>query len=45
MPFQEGSLPVRYLGVPLISSRLLYKDCEVLSPYSTHGEKDCQLGY
>ncbi|XP_021979867.1 uncharacterized protein LOC110875989 [Helianthus annuus] len=30
MPFQEGSLPVRYLGVPLISSRLLYKDCEVL---------------
>ncbi|KAJ0800754.1 putative RNA-directed DNA polymerase [Helianthus annuus] len=30
IPFQEGSLPVRYLGVPLISSRLLYKDCEVL---------------
>jgi len=30
MPFDEGSLPVRYLGVPLISSRLLYKDCNVL---------------
>lgn len=30
MPFAEGSLPVRYLGVPLISSRLLYRDCKVL---------------
>ncbi|XP_022030545.1 uncharacterized protein LOC110931459 [Helianthus annuus] len=30
MPFVEGSLPVRYLGVPLISSRLLYKDCSIL---------------
>ncbi|XP_022030699.1 uncharacterized protein LOC110931622 [Helianthus annuus] len=30
MPFIEGSLPVRYLGVPLISSKLLYKDCQVL---------------
>ncbi|KAJ0833348.1 putative RNA-directed DNA polymerase [Helianthus annuus] len=30
MPFVEGSLPVKYLGVPLISSRLLYKDCNVL---------------
>ncbi|KAJ0434465.1 putative RNA-directed DNA polymerase [Helianthus annuus] len=30
MPFVEGSLPARYLGVPLISTRLLYKDCSVL---------------
>ncbi|XP_022040407.1 uncharacterized protein LOC110942954 [Helianthus annuus] len=30
LPFVERSLPVRYLGVPLISSRLLYKDCNVL---------------
>jgi hypothetical protein len=30
MPFIEGSLPVRYLGVPLIASRLYYKDCKVL---------------
>nr|XP_043615878.1 uncharacterized protein LOC122587778 [Erigeron canadensis] len=30
MPFEEGSLPVRYLGVPLISTQLLYKDCNVL---------------
>nr|XP_043619781.1 uncharacterized protein LOC122591585 [Erigeron canadensis] len=30
MPFEEGSLPVRYLGVPLISTHLLYKDCKIL---------------
>jgi hypothetical protein len=30
MPFAEGQLPVRYLGVPLISSRLVYRDCSVL---------------
>ncbi|GJV67635.1 sodium/hydrogen exchanger 6 [Tanacetum coccineum] len=30
MPFAEGVLPIRYLGVPLISSRLLYRDCKIL---------------
>nr|GEV51084.1 hypothetical protein [Tanacetum cinerariifolium] len=30
MPFSEGELPVKYLGTPLISSRLLNKDCKVL---------------
>ncbi|KAK1406320.1 hypothetical protein QVD17_41614 [Tagetes erecta] len=30
MPFVEGSLPVKYLGVPLIASRLIFKDCKVL---------------
>ncbi|GKC34955.1 hypothetical protein Tco_1047339 [Tanacetum coccineum] len=30
MPFSEGKLPVKYLGVPLISSRLLNRDCKVL---------------
>ncbi|GJR79369.1 uncharacterized protein Tco_0150154, partial [Tanacetum coccineum] len=30
MPFLEGKLLVKYLGVPLISSRLLNKDCKVL---------------
>ncbi|GJV08992.1 putative RNA-directed DNA polymerase, partial [Tanacetum coccineum] len=30
MPFLEGKLPVKYLGVPLISSRLLNKDCKIL---------------
>ncbi|GJY14277.1 putative reverse transcriptase domain, reverse transcriptase zinc-binding domain protein [Tanacetum coccineum] len=26
MPFEEGILPIKYLGVPLISTRLLHKD-------------------
>ncbi|GKC35879.1 hypothetical protein Tco_1048263 [Tanacetum coccineum] len=30
MPFSEGTLPVKYIGFPLISSRLLNKDCKVL---------------
>nr|GEY88362.1 reverse transcriptase domain, reverse transcriptase zinc-binding domain protein [Tanacetum cinerariifolium] len=30
MLFSEGGLPVKYLGVPLISSRFLNKDCKVL---------------
>ncbi|GJW37987.1 hypothetical protein Tco_0060907 [Tanacetum coccineum] len=30
LPFVEGVLSVWYLGVPLISSRLLYRDCKVL---------------
>ncbi|XP_022042079.1 uncharacterized protein LOC110944741 [Helianthus annuus] len=30
LPFQEGSLPVRYLGVPLISTRLSARDCKIL---------------
>ncbi|GJV25697.1 putative RNA-directed DNA polymerase [Tanacetum coccineum] len=30
MPFRVGSLPVRYLGVPLISKRLYVKDCQLL---------------
>nr|GEU61658.1 hypothetical protein [Tanacetum cinerariifolium] len=30
MPFEEGRLPVKYLGVPLVPSRLIYKDCKVL---------------
>jgi hypothetical protein len=30
LPIPEGHLPVRYLGVPLISSRLRYEDCVVL---------------
>ncbi|CAN1152031.1 LINE-1 reverse transcriptase homolog [Linum perenne] len=28
--FAEGSLPVRYLGVPLVSGKIKAKDCEVL---------------
>lgn len=30
MPFDEGHLPVKYLGVPLISTRLLHQDCIIL---------------
>ncbi|GJY03648.1 hypothetical protein Tco_0369588 [Tanacetum coccineum] len=30
MPFSKGDLPVKYLGVPLILSWLLNKDCKVL---------------
>ncbi|GJX42038.1 putative RNA-directed DNA polymerase, eukaryota, reverse transcriptase zinc-binding domain protein [Tanacetum coccineum] len=30
MPFAEGVLPVRYLDVPLISSKLLFRDCKIL---------------
>uniref|UniRef100_A0A251VNU9 Putative RNA-directed DNA polymerase, eukaryota, Reverse transcriptase zinc-binding domain protein n=1 Tax=Helianthus annuus TaxID=4232 RepID=A0A251VNU9_HELAN len=30
LPFVEGKLPVRYLGVPLICSKLSYKDCSSL---------------
>ncbi|GKD26194.1 hypothetical protein Tco_1232408 [Tanacetum coccineum] len=27
LPFEEGKLPIKYLGVPLVPSRLLYRDC------------------
>nr|XP_043619788.1 uncharacterized protein LOC122591592 [Erigeron canadensis] len=30
MPFEQGQLPVQYLGVPLISTRLVYQDCKIL---------------
>ncbi|GJW04433.1 putative reverse transcriptase domain, reverse transcriptase zinc-binding domain protein [Tanacetum coccineum] len=30
MPFEEDSLPIKYLGVPLISSRLVHRDCKIL---------------
>ncbi|GJT80868.1 protein LAZ1 [Tanacetum coccineum] len=30
MPFSKGELPLNYFGVPLISSRLLNRDCKVL---------------
>ncbi|GJS67022.1 hypothetical protein Tco_0681586 [Tanacetum coccineum] len=30
MPFSKGKLPAKYLGVPLISSRLLNRDCKIL---------------
>ncbi|GJR04765.1 putative reverse transcriptase domain, reverse transcriptase zinc-binding domain protein [Tanacetum coccineum] len=30
LPFEEGKLPVKYLGVPLVPSRLVYRDCSEL---------------
>ncbi|GJX49361.1 putative receptor protein kinase ZmPK1, partial [Tanacetum coccineum] len=30
MPFKEGKLPVRYLGVPLVTRKLSVKDCKCL---------------
>ncbi|GJT53982.1 putative RNA-directed DNA polymerase, eukaryota, reverse transcriptase zinc-binding domain protein [Tanacetum coccineum] len=30
LPFEEGKLPVKYLGVPLVSSRLMIRDCNEL---------------
>ncbi|GKA03823.1 putative reverse transcriptase domain, reverse transcriptase zinc-binding domain protein [Tanacetum coccineum] len=30
LPFEEGNLPVKYLGVPLVPSRLVYRDCSEL---------------
>ncbi|GKD69105.1 protein LAZ1 [Tanacetum coccineum] len=36
MQFSEGKLPVKYLGVPLISSKLLIMDCKVLVEKATN---------
>ncbi|GJU28792.1 putative RNA-directed DNA polymerase [Tanacetum coccineum] len=30
LPFEEGRLPAKYLGVPLVLSRLVYRDCREL---------------
>ncbi|GJS62818.1 hypothetical protein Tco_0677382 [Tanacetum coccineum] len=30
LPFTEGRLPVKYLGVPLVPSRLIFRDCKEL---------------
>ncbi|GKA57344.1 hypothetical protein Tco_0756532 [Tanacetum coccineum] len=30
LPFEEGQLPVKYLGVPLVSSRLMIRNCKEL---------------
>ncbi|GJR25721.1 hypothetical protein Tco_1101953 [Tanacetum coccineum] len=30
LPFEEGYLPVKYLGVPLVTSRLVFRDCKEL---------------
>ncbi|GKA35240.1 reverse transcriptase domain, reverse transcriptase zinc-binding domain protein [Tanacetum coccineum] len=30
LPFEEGKLPIKYLGVPLVFSRLIFRDCTEL---------------
>jgi hypothetical protein len=30
LPFEEGVLPVKYLGVPLVTTRLIFRDCKEL---------------
>ncbi|GKB48885.1 hypothetical protein Tco_0899638, partial [Tanacetum coccineum] len=40
LPFEEGRLPVKYLGVPLVSSRLIYKDCKELIEKVQHRVDD-----
>ncbi|GJV79883.1 hypothetical protein Tco_1515753 [Tanacetum coccineum] len=42
MPFEEGRLLVKYLGVPLVSSRLLYRDCKELIEKVHNRIKDWQ---
>nr|GEX24019.1 hypothetical protein [Tanacetum cinerariifolium] len=41
MPFEEGWLPVKYLGIPLVPLRLIYKDCKELIEKS----KECVNSY
>ncbi|GJZ68116.1 hypothetical protein Tco_0631356 [Tanacetum coccineum] len=40
LPFEEGRLLVKYLGVPLISSRLVYRDCRELTEKVQNRLKD-----
>nr|GEU56333.1 putative reverse transcriptase domain, reverse transcriptase zinc-binding domain protein [Tanacetum cinerariifolium] len=44
LPFEEGKLSVKYLGIPLASSRLLYWDCkELMEKVKRQGEmKKCK---
>ncbi|GJU17554.1 putative RNA-directed DNA polymerase, eukaryota, reverse transcriptase zinc-binding domain protein [Tanacetum coccineum] len=40
LPFEEGRLLVKYLGVPLVSSRLIYNDCKELIEKVQHRVDD-----
>ncbi|GKE05253.1 hypothetical protein Tco_1397271 [Tanacetum coccineum] len=42
LPFEEGRLPVKYLGVPLISTRLIYRDCKELTDRIRSRIRDCK---
>ena len=40
IPFVEGSLPVKYLGVPLVTTRLVFRDCKELVERLSNRIKD-----
>ncbi|PWA91350.1 reverse transcriptase domain, Reverse transcriptase zinc-binding domain protein [Artemisia annua] len=40
LPFEEGSLSVKYLGVPLVTTRLIYRDCKELVERLSNRIKD-----
>nr|GEX10750.1 hypothetical protein [Tanacetum cinerariifolium] len=40
LPFEEGRLPVKHLGVPLVSSWLIYRDCKELIEKVQHRIRD-----
>ncbi|GKD07500.1 reverse transcriptase domain, reverse transcriptase zinc-binding domain protein [Tanacetum coccineum] len=40
LPFEEGRLPIKYLDVPLISSRLIFRDCKELIEKVQHKIQD-----
>nr|GEY06210.1 reverse transcriptase domain, reverse transcriptase zinc-binding domain protein [Tanacetum cinerariifolium] len=42
LPFKEDKLPVKYLGVPLVPSHLLYRDCKELMEKVKRRITDCQ---
>ncbi|GKA81856.1 putative reverse transcriptase domain, reverse transcriptase zinc-binding domain protein [Tanacetum coccineum] len=44
LPFKEGHLPVKYLGVPLISSRLMVRDYKELVEKNVFGAMFGNLG-
>ncbi|GJZ77252.1 reverse transcriptase domain, reverse transcriptase zinc-binding domain protein [Tanacetum coccineum] len=40
LPFEEGILPVKYMGVPLVSSHLIFCDCQELIEKVKHRISD-----
>lgn len=45
MPYREGTLPIRYLGVPLVSRRVNNDDCRVLVEIVQNRIKDWRNRY
>nr|GEU94601.1 hypothetical protein [Tanacetum cinerariifolium] len=45
LPFEEDKLPVKYLGVPLVPSRLVHRDCQELLERVKHRVNDWKNKY